>query len=679
MMRFGKSKYAALNTPQIIPECLEVLDPEILHAQWSAAEAIRRRQWRVRLNSLTLRIKRAILVAYQDSVSWVAKRTHSDEKRVRALSWIMSLVFALALVGFSEPGDDVYRGMRNIIRQQPVSGKIVVVGIDDRTWSNIDIYGSSRDSEARVINNLFKMGARRIFFDRIFSNRVSQKDNAAFLAALKAHPGQVYIGASFRADAHSQPLTWMMPDPSLRPYVGLSSIWIKIAAFQASYIVPTRPVGGGQSFDATSVVLTHAQGRVPAHYRPDFSYQARSVPSISYLDAYDNHVDPHLIRGHDVIIGDISSVNSGDMHYLIGQKFVPGVYYHVLGAETLMHGTPQEWGWSLFLFLGTCLALLQFYARSARLVLASWAAVFVLMVLLPFYLDHRLITVEYFPGLEMYLLAAWRANVLRRKAQAEKIDAMTGLRTKRALEALPPSRATLVALKIVNLSEIETIFRVRVDHLIMTEVARRISFGDTEFAVYLGEDVLYWFTPILPGSTLAHHFEGFQALLLSAIEIGGRRVDLRFAFGADSDIDRAMVSRISAARMSAERAAATGKLYSIYDPLGEAVLANELQMSGDLERAVREGEISVVYQPKHDIASGEICGVEALARWTHPLHGAIPPDLFIRVAERFGRIENLTGFILDRAIGDICALDSQISLAVNIAVPVLQSPILIPM
>ncbi|MBU6206896.1 MAG: hypothetical protein KGQ42_04350, partial [Alphaproteobacteria bacterium] len=132
-MRFGKSKYAALNTPQIIPECLEVLDPEILHAQWSAAEAIRRRQWRVRLNSLTLRIKRAILVAYQDSVSWVAKRTHSDEKRVRALSWIMSLVFALALVGFSEPGDDVYRGMRNIIRQQPVSGKIVVVGIDDRT------------------------------------------------------------------------------------------------------------------------------------------------------------------------------------------------------------------------------------------------------------------------------------------------------------------------------------------------------------------------------------------------------------------------------------------------------------------------------------------------------------------------------------------------------------------
>src|SRR3546814_2672093 len=66
--------------------------------------------------------------------------------------------------------------------------------------------------------------------------------------------------------------------------------------------------------------------------------------------------------------------------------------------------------------------------------------------------------------------------------------------------------------------------------------------------------------------------------------------------------------------------------------------------STTLFRSLAGGDIWVAFQPQYQIATGRLVGVEALARWTHPTRGPIPPDEFIVQAEKSQDIYRLTLF-----------------------------------
>lgn len=70
----------------------------------------------------------------------------------------------------------------------------------------------------------------------------------------------------------------------------------------------------------------------------------------------------------------------------------------------------------------------------------------------------------------------------------------------------------------------------------------------------------------------------------------------------------------------------------------------------ELRRAIADGELLNYYQPKVDVASGAVAGVEALVRWRHPRDGLVQPDQFIATAERHGLIDALTRSVLDGAL-----------------------------
>ena len=98
-------------------------------------------------------------------------------------------------------------------------------------------------------------------------------------------------------------------------------------------------------------------------------------------------------------------------------------------------------------------------------------------------------------------------------------------------------------------------------------------------------------------------------------------------------------------------AAKRGRLgQALYEPAQEQHSPERQELIGELRDAITHGALTLHYQPQVDLGSGHVCGVEALVRWPHPVHGLIPPDQFIPLAEQTGLIASLTDWVLTEAI-----------------------------
>lgn len=87
----------------------------------------------------------------------------------------------------------------------------------------------------------------------------------------------------------------------------------------------------------------------------------------------------------------------------------------------------------------------------------------------------------------------------------------------------------------------------------------------------------------------------------------------------------------------------------------------------DLSEALEHDEIVPHFQPLVELRTGKLIGFEALARWSHPTLGMIPPDRFIPLAEKTGLIDRLTETVLHKAFAVGAVLPNPVSISVNIS------------
>jgi EAL domain-containing protein (putative c-di-GMP-specific phosphodiesterase class I) len=125
-------------------------------------------------------------------------------------------------------------------------------------------------------------------------------------------------------------------------------------------------------------------------------------------------------------------------------------------------------------------------------------------------------------------------------------------------------------------------------------------------------------------------------------------------------------------------AKANGKAgFAVFDPGMHAVIRERHEIGAQLQRAVELDQMRLLYQPIVDLATGELAGVEALARWQHPDHGLMQPGDFIEIAEDNGAILQIGRWILREACDMAGSWGSErqsLFLCVNVSAREIQQP-----
>jgi diguanylate cyclase (GGDEF)-like protein len=112
-----------------------------------------------------------------------------------------------------------------------------------------------------------------------------------------------------------------------------------------------------------------------------------------------------------------------------------------------------------------------------------------------------------------------------------------------------------------------------------------------------------------------------------------------------------LMTRAEVAMYQAKR---SQEAFALYEPGRDEHSLRRLAILSELRQAVAQDALELHFQPKIDIATERAIHAEALVRWRHPVHGMMPPDEFIPLAEQSGNIGIVTKWVLGRAIAE-CA------------------------
>lgn len=612
---------------------------------------------------------------------WPLRRRDKGKARVtrkRILAQALIICVIIGVLGPAYPLEDVYRGLRNQLAARPADGSVVVVAIDDKSAEALGGSSYSRGYNADMLDRVFALGAKSVYFDEVFSRRIDADGDRRFAEALARHKGQVFTGTMhYRKAPGSNEKDVVLPHPDFRPYTTIRSLGGAATPLGLSAELIFATEIGGQKVPSVSASLANYEGPLDQRYRPDWSIQVSTVPTISLIDILEGKVPIESIKGKDLLVGVTTRENPDDAQ-IVGQGWFPGVYVHAIGAQTLKQGSPLKLGWWPGLALAFALSLALMTIRSRIGQIGVFAVALLSVIALPFALDRLFVTVDVVPAVLMFGIVAYRFNSWRALNEARYQNAGSMLPNLSALREDPAAASKqLIAMRIRNYSAICASFSTPVEHELVTELTRRLSLPQDQTTFYQAEDVLYWLAPPLAEDELIDHLTGLSRLIESQFELRGRKLDIAVTFGVDANLDRPIANRIGRALLAADNAAARHQLITFNQVEDEAESAWELSLMSELDAAIDGGDIWVAYQPQYSLKTDKVCGAEALVRWQHPVRGAISPEAFVLSAEAHNRIARLTLHVLDvatRSARPLLNASPQFRLGVNLSASMLEAP-----
>jgi diguanylate cyclase (GGDEF)-like protein len=241
-------------------------------------------------------------------------------------------------------------------------------------------------------------------------------------------------------------------------------------------------------------------------------------------------------------------------------------------------------------------------------------------------------------------------------------DALTGLPNRvlfadQVADVLGNSIAGLTAVFFLDLDDFKTIndsLGHQAGDDLLVAAAKRVAGAvrPSDIAARLGGDEFAVLSRVARPDEAAEIAERLVSTLDAPFVIGGREISVHasvgYALGGNGSISAAdLLRNADAAMYEAKRGGK--RRFAEYAPYMHISARRRQEMATALDRAVERDEIGVHYQPIVDLATGEVQGVEALARWSHPSNGLAYPETFLPLAEEIGLMVDIGRLVLDEA------------------------------
>ena len=564
--------------------------------------------------------------------------------RMLAISLVLSLLFGL--VGMGEPLEKTLRIARNKINPVSASGDIVVVAIDDASQKALGAWPWPREVHAELVKQITAAGAAKIVIDVTFNYQANKVADEAFAKALH-ESGRVVLPVNLRSGEGVGQIDDTRPNAMIAKQVELGVISLPYDYAGSAWSLPFGMEHAGYHYHSYASIMAGLTGKSGEMFPVNYRINIDSIPIYSVLEIL-REKPGNRLRGKTVVIG-ATSEKIGDIFTVPGRGRKGGVFIHVLGAETLKRGVPVELGWlpMLLAMIPFVVMATRFNRVRAQVLTLSLALVGALGV--PIFSESRQWFIDITPAIFL-LLCVSSALIWRRYRLRGTVNLSSGLPNLIALRTSPHQRdRALIVARIINYPQLAAAVSTTGEQALVDQIVQRLTVGAKDHVIFQGDEGIFaWLTE--PGTAIGHHVEALHSLFRNPARIGSDAYDLNVSFGVEIGSGRTITQRLNSALVAADEAASEGLKWKYHDPERMKDANWRLSLLSQLDHAIENGEVWVAFQPQLDLATGRICGAEALARWTHPEKGPISPQEFVSAAEQGGRIEKLTMFVLDQAV-----------------------------
>ena len=558
--------------------------------------------------------------------------------------------------------------------------QVSIVSLDSGLPINVGSVAGSTNEQAKLVNRLVESGVGHIYLDYPLVSGSDGLGDKALSDAIVSAGDRITLVNRGKVNAPFN-RSELIKQPFLTPpgtAVAVSAWKVNFEGFAlnspASFdvngeILPSVAILGMQGFPRDNLIY------------PAFGIDPASVPVIDVKNLLSGKASIAALNRQTVFVTNTNLEIDSTLGYF-GHSRVAAAMMDIAGSMRLSRGGPLVLGPLALLGFFIGLTLLGRLLRRRRAKLLNYSGLAFGLLVAPGLLHEQGIIFEVGPALIAALIYVPLRSSQKWRNRVQLTNAASGLPNIEALAAQGIVRSQdVVAVSVSQYEQMLASLPREFHGECARQIARRLSLGAGDHEIFDNDNGSFvWLEDSTSLDTLVGHLEGLKALFSSPVVIQGHVLDTNVHFGLDRNVESKPISRIQSALASANEAQAKGKLYEEFGQQRLAQSPWELSLHARIDEGLRNGDIWLALQPQFDFRTCRISGAEALIRWNDPERGVIPPDAFILQAERAGRIEKITYWVLEKSIRmsrELNQISAPFQISVNLSAQLVDHPNLV--